>query len=194
MNLSELTEKIYAEGVEKGNAEAKQIVENANAKAAEIIAQAEKKAAELVSQAEHKAADLDKKTRAELKLYAEQSVNAVKTEVTNLLADKIAADSVKAATSDAKFMQGIIAKLAEQLSKQGEVVIEAKDGEALKKYFAANAKGLLDKGVKINEVKGIKTDFTIQPAKGGYKLAFGEAEFVAYFKEMLRPQLVEMLF
>ena len=194
MNLSELTEKIYAEGVEKGNAEAKQIIENANAKAAEIIAQAEKKAAGLVAQAETKAADLDKKTRAELKLYAEQSVNAVKTEVTNLLADKIAADSVKAATSDAKFMQGIIAKLAEQLSKQGEVVIEAKDGEALKKYFAANAKGLLDKGVKINEVKGIKTDFTIQPAKGGYKLAFGEAEFIAYFKEMLRPQLVEMLF
>lgn len=194
MNLSELTEKIYAEGVEKGNAEAKQIIENANSKAADIIAQAEKKAAELVAQAETKAADLDKKTRAELKLYAEQSVNAVKTEVTNLLADKIAADSVKAATADAKFMQGIIAKLAEQMAKEGEVVIETKDGEALKKYFAANAKGLLEKGVKISEVKGIKTDFTIQPAKGGYKLAFGEAEFIAYFKEMLRPQLVEMLF
>jgi V/A-type H+-transporting ATPase subunit E len=137
---------------------------------------------------------LDKKTRAELKLYAEQSVNAVKTEITNLLADKIAADSVKAATADAKFMQGLIAKLAEQMAKQGEVEIEAKDAEALKKYFAANAKGLLDKGIVIKEVKGIKTDFTIQPAKGGYKLAFGEAEFIAYFKEMLRPQLVEMLF
>lgn len=194
MNLSELTDKIYAEGVEKGNAEAKQIVEKANAKAADLIAEAEKKAAAIVAAAESKSADLDKKTRAELKLYAEQSVNAVKTEITNLLADKIAADSVKAATADAKFMQGLIAKLAEQMAKQGEVEIEAKDAEALKKYFAANAKGLLDKGVTIKEVKGIKTDFTIQPAKGGYKLAFGEAEFIAYFKEMLRPQLVEMLF
>ena len=194
MNLSELTDKIYAEGVEKGNAEAQQIVEQAQAKAAQIIAEAEKKAAALVAAAESKSADLDKKTRAELKLYAEQSVNAVKTEVTNLLADKIAADSVKAATTDAKFMQGIIAKLAEQMAKDGEVVIETKDAEALKKYFAANAKGLLDKGVSIKEVKGIKTDFSIQPAKGGYKLAFGEAEFIAYFKEMLRPQLVEMLF
>ena len=194
MNLSELTDKIYAEGVEKGNAEAQQIVEKANAKAAEIIAEAEKKAAALVAAAEGQAADLDKKTRAELKLYAEQSVNAVKTEIVNLLADKIAADSVKAATTDAKFMQGLIAKLAEQLAKEGEVLIETKDAEALKKYFAANAKGLLEKGVKIAEVKGIKTDFTIQPAKGGYKLAFGDAEFIAYFKEMLRPQLVEMLF
>ena len=194
MNLSELTDKIYAEGVEKGNAEAQQIIENANAKAADIIAQAEKKAAALVAEAESKSADLDKKTRAELKLYAEQSVNAVKTEIVNLLADKIATDSVKAATADAKFIQGLIAKFAEQMAKDGEVLIEAKDAEALKKYFAANVKGLLDKGVEIKEVKGIKTNFTIQPAKGGYKLAFGDAEFIAYFKEMLRPQLVEELF
>ena len=211
MNLSELTDKIYAEGVEKGNAEAQQIVEKANAKAADIVAEAEKKAAAILADAESKAADLDKKTRAELKLYAEQSVNAVKTEITNLLSDQIAADSVKAATADAKFMQSIIAKLAEQMAKDGEVLIEAKDAEALKKYFSANAKALLEKGVKIAEfsanakallekgvkiaeVKGIKTDFTIQPAKGGYKLAFGDAEFIAYFKEMLRPQLVEELF
>ncbi len=194
MNLSELTDKIYAEGVEKGNAEAQQIVEKANAKAADIVAEAEKKAAAILADAESKAADLDKKTRAELKLYAEQSVNAVKTEITNLLSDQIASDSVKAATADAKFMQSIIAKLAEQMAKEGEVLIEAKDAEALKKYFSANAKALLEKGVKIAEVKGIKTDFTIQPAKGGYKLAFGDAEFIAYFKEMLRPQLVEELF
>ena len=194
MNLSELTDKLYAEGVEKGNAQAQQIVEKAQAKAADIVAEAEKKAAATIAAAQTQAQDLDKKTRAELKLYAEQSVNAVKTEIINLLADKIATDSVKAATADPKFMQGLIAKLAEQMAKDGEVVVEAKDAEALKKYFAANAKGLLDKGVKIAEVKGVKTDFTIQPAKGGYKLAFGDAEFIAYFKEMLRPQLVEMLF
>ena len=194
MNLSELTDKIYAEGVEKGNAEAQQIVEKAKATAADIVAEAEKKAAAVIAEAEGKAADLDKKTRAELKLYAEQSVNAVKTEIVNLLSDQIAADSVKAATADAKFMQGLITKLAEQMAKDGEVLIETKDAEALKKYFTANAKGLLEKGVKISEVKGIKTDFTIQPAKGGYKLAFGDAEFIAYFMEMLRPQLVEELF
>ena len=194
MNLSELTDKIYAEGVEKGNAEAQQIIANAQAKADDILAKANAQAKAILENAENSAADLDKKTRAELKLYADQSVNAVKTEITNLLADKIAADSVKAATTDAKFMQGLIAKLAEQMAKEGEVIIEAKDAEALRKYFAANAKSLLDKGITIKEVKGIKTDFAIQPAKGGYKLAFGDAEFIAYFKEMLRPQLVEMLF
>ena len=194
MNLSELTEKIYAEGVEKGNQEALQIVEKANAQAADIVAQAEKKAAAIVANAEVKAQELNKNTRAELKLFAEQSVSAIKTEVANIITDTVVNDSVKAATSDAKFMQSIIAALAEQMAKDGNVTIEAKDAEALTKYFVANTKGLLDKGVKIVEVKNIKTDFSIVPEKGGYKLNFGEKEFVAYFKEFLRPQLIDILF
>ena len=44
MNLSELTDKIYAEGVEKGNQEAQQIIDKANVQAAEIVAGAEKEA------------------------------------------------------------------------------------------------------------------------------------------------------
>ncbi|MEE0860687.1 MAG: hypothetical protein UIC49_04425 [Paludibacteraceae bacterium] len=194
MNLSELTEKIYAEGVEKGNQEALQIVEKANVQAADIVAQAEKKAAAIVADAEAKAQELNKNTRAELKLFAEQSVSAIKTEVANIITDTVVNDSVKAATSDAKFMQSIIAALAEQMAKDGNVTIEAKDAEALTKYFVANTKGLLDKGVKIVEVKNIKTDFSIVPEKGGYKLNFGEKEFVAYFKEFLRPQLIDILF
>lgn len=194
MNLNELTTKIYAEGVEKGNQEAQAIVAKAQERAAAIVAEAEQKAAALLAQAEQKAAELDKNTKAELKMYAEQSVNALKTEVTNLLNDQLASDSVKAATADAKFMQGIIAKMAEAMLKDGNVVIEAKDGKALEDYFKANAKGLLEKGVKINEVKGQKVAFQIAPAKGGYKLSFGDAEFVEYFKEYLRPALVEMLF
>jgi len=194
MNLSELTDKIYAEGVEKGKEQAAAIIADAEAKAAAIIAEAEKQAALKLQAANAAAAELDKNTRSELKLYAEQSVNAIKTEVTNLLTDKLAADSVKAATADPKFMQKVIADLAAQLTKGGEVIIEAKDADALKKYFAANAKELLSKGVEIKEVKGIKTAFAIAPAKGGYKLAFGDDEFIAYFKEFLRPQLIELLF
>jgi len=192
--LQELTDKIYAEGVEKGKAEAAELVAKAKAEAAEIVAKAEKEAAEKLAAAESKAQELDKNTRAELKLYAEQSVNAIKTEVTNLITDRIASDSVKAATADKSFMQKLISDLAASLAKDGDVKIEAKDAEAFKKYVAANAKGLLEKGVKIEEVKGQKTDFAIAPEKGGYKLTFGDDELIAYFKDYLRPQIQELLF
>lgn len=194
MKLEELTNKIYAEGVEKGNAEAKEIVAKAEEQAAQIVAEAKKQAEQCVQAAQQKAAELDKNTRSELKMFAEQSVNALRTEVTNLLTDRLAADSVKAATADKAFMQQVILKMVEGMVKDGKVTVEAQDAKALQAYFESNAKGLLAKGVKIEEVKGIKTDFQIIPEKGGYKLAFGEQEFVAYFKEFLRPQLIEMLF
>ncbi len=194
MKLEDITSKIYAEGVEKGKAQAEEIIKKANEDAAAIIAKAEKEAADKLAKAEAKAKDLDKNTRAELKLFAEQALNALKTEVTDLLTGEVVADNIKAATADKKFMQDVILKMAESMAKDGAVVIEAKDAKALKEYFAKNAKALLDKGVKIEEVKGIKTDFQIVAAKDGYKLAFGEKEFEAYFKEFLRPQLIEMLF
>lgn len=193
-NLEELTNKLYTEGVEKGKAQAQQLMADAEKKAAEIIAKAEKKAADIEAKAASKAAELDKNTRSELKLYAEQSVNALRTEVTNLICGQVVSDSVKAATADKAFMQSIIVKMAESMAKDGNVTIDAKDAEALKKYFAANAKEALNKGVKINEVKGLKTDFAIAPANGGYKLTFGDKEFEEYFKGFLREQLIKLLF
>lgn len=193
-NLEELTNKIYAEGVEKGKAEAAAIVAKAEEQAAQVKAKAEAEAREIVARAEQKAAELDKNTRAELKLYADQSVSAVKTAVANLLTDKLASESVKAATADKAFMQKLITTLATEMAKGGEVDVSAKDAEALKAYVAGNLKGALEKGLKIEEVKGQKVDFAIAPANGGYKINFSDAELIAYFKDYLRPQIVEMLF
>ena len=192
--LQELTEKIYLEGVEKGKVEAAQLIADAEHEAKAIIAKAQAEADKIKADAVKNASELDKNTKSELKLFAEQSVNAIKTEITNLLSDKIASDAVKAATSDKVFMQKTITALVEQWAKEGNVTIEAKDAKALTDYFIANAKELLNKGVSINEVKGLKTDFAIAPAQGGYKITFGNDEFIAYFKEFLRPKLVELLF
>ena len=192
--LQELTDKIYLEGVEKGNSEAKQILDNAEKVAAEIIANANAEAAQIKANAEAAAAELSKNTQSELKLFAQQSVNALKTEITDLLSGAIVSDSVKAATSDKAFMQKTILTLVQEWVKNDSLVIQAKDANALKDYFVANAKDLLNKGVTISEANGVKADFAIASTKEGYKITFGEEEFIAYFKEFLRPKLVEMLF
>ncbi len=193
-SLQALTDKIYNEGVEKANVEAAKILAEANAEAAAIMDKAKVEADKLITIAQENAEELDKNTKSELKLFAGQAVNALKTEITNLLCDQLANESVKAATADKDFMQKMIATLVESMAKDGNVTVEAKDAKALTDYFATNAKGLLDKGVSIAETKGIKTDFAIKPAEGGYKITFGDEELVAYFKEFLRAKLVEMLF
>ena len=192
--LQELTDKIYLEGVEKGNTEAQAIIDKAEIQAADIIAKAKAEAAQIVTIAESKSAELSKNTKSELKLFAQQSVNALKTEVVDLICGSIVSESVKAATADKEFMQKTILALVQEWGKNQALVIETKDAETLTTYFMSNAKALLNKGLKIKEANGIKCDFSIAPEKEGYKITFGDDEFIAYFKEFLRPKLVEMLF
>lgn len=57
------------------------------------------------------------------------------------------------------------------------------DVEGFKKYFVVNVKVLLDKGVRIEEVNGMKLFFIILLVDGFYKVNFGEEEFENYFKD-----------
>lgn len=191
--IQELTEKIYAEGVEKGNAEAQRLVEEAKAQAAEILKKAEEESAALVAAAEKKAAELDANTRSEIALYGAQSVGALKSEVANIVTDSVVKAAVKEALAG-DTMKMLIVKIAERWSANEAVVISTAEAEELKAFFAAKAKALLDKGVEIRQVNGLKTSFSIAPADGSYKVNFGEGEFEAYFKAFLRPQMVELLF
>ena len=191
--IQELTEKIYAEGVEKGKVEAERLVEEAKAKAATILKEAQTEAEAIVANAEKKAAELDANAHSEIKLYGAQALGALKSEVANIVTDTV----IKAAVKDtltADTMKSVLVKIAERWSANEQIVISTSEAAELKAYFTKNAKALLDKGVELKQVNGLKTTFSIAPADGSYKVNFGEAEFEAFFKAFLRPQMVELLF
>jgi len=192
--IQELTEKLYSEGVERGNQEAERLINEAQNRRKTMIEGAQEEAKEIISKAHKQADDLKKNTEAELKLYAAQAVEALKSEVTNLLTSKLAGASVKTTFNQPDFMQQIIVKLVSEWHKNEQLVIGTEDAKALKAYFEAHAKELLDKGLTIEQINGKKHSFTIAPADGTYKINFGEDEFVEYFKEFLRPQLIDLLF
>ena len=191
--IQELTEKIYAEGVEKGNAEAQRLVEEAKAQAAEIVKNAQAEAEAIVAAAQKKAAELDVNTRSEIALYGAQAVGAIKSEAATIITDTVVKSAVKdALAGDA--VKSLLVKIAERWSANEAIVISTSEADELKAFFAAKAKSLLDKCVEIKQVNGLKTSFSIAPADGSYKVNFGEGEFEAYFKAFLRPQMVELLF
>lgn len=192
--IEELTQKLLQEGVERGNAKAEEIVAAANERAAQIVAEAQAKATEIVAAANKDAQTLNANTQAELKMFNAQALNALKTEIANVVGDKVVKAAAEALTDDKAFMNEFMLKLAEKWGAQEDLVISAADAKSLKEVFAKKAKALLDKGLKIEQVNGQKTAFIVQPANGAYQVCFGEAEFEAYFKNFLRPQLVDMLF
>ena len=192
--IQELTDKIYREGVEKGNEEAQKLITKAQEEAKRIIEDAHKEADSIVATAHKSADELAENTKSELKLFAGQAVNALKSEIATLVTDNIVNADVKAFAANKDYLNAFIVALASKWSVNEPIVISTADAEGLTKYSAAKAKDLLDKGVKIEQVNGIKTLFSVSPADGSYKVNFGEEEFMNYFKEFLRPQLVEMLF
>ena len=191
--IQELTEKIYAEGVEKGKAEADRLVCEAKESAAEIVKKAQAEAEAIVAAAKKKAEELEANTRSEIKLYGAQAVGALKSEIATVVTDTIVKSAVKEALAG-DTVKAMLVKIAERWNSDEALVISTAEADALKAYFAKNAKALLDKGVEIKQVNGLKTLFSVAPADGSYKVNFGEAEFEAFFKSFLRPQMVDLLF
>ena len=192
--IQELTDKIYREGVEKGNIEAQKLISNAKDEATQIIESARKEAEALVLAAQKQATEVKENAQSEIKLFAAQAVSALKTEIASLLTNQTVSEAVKGFVSDKEYFYKFIVSLSTQWVTNESIVISTKDAAGLKAYFAKNAKELLDKGVSIEQVNGNKTLFSISPADGSYKINFGEEEFENYFKAFLRPQLIEMLF
>jgi len=192
--IQELTEKIYREGVEKGQAEANRIIEEARQQAEQILKEAKQQAEQTGAEARKQAQQTEEHTKSELKLYTNQALNALKSEVANVLTANIVRQAAEKLTTDQNFLGQFAVELARKWVQDEPIVISTSQADALKAYFADKAKDLLDKGVTIEKVNGRDTLFTISPEDGSYKVNFGREEFETYFKSFLRPQLVEMLF
>ncbi len=192
--IQELTSKLYEEGVQKGNAEAEKIIADAQKKEKQILDDANSKAQQIIDAANEKSTEISNHAESELKLYASQALEGLKSEVTNIITEKLAASSVKAALSEKEFMQKLIMNLMQNWAEKQTMIVSVENKDELENYIKANAKTLLDKKLKIEEVNGVKTGFEIAPDDGTYKVKFGEEEFVEYFKEFLRPQIQKLLF
>lgn len=192
--IQELTEKIYNEGVERGQTEAQRLIAEAETKAKTIEADAQARAAALIADAERRAKELKENTQSELRLYSAQLVDSLRSSIADQIQGQVAEQNTKALAVDPQFIQSLVARIVEGFDLNRGVEIATADAEALRSYFASNAKQLLEQGVSIRSVAGKPTDFTISPKDGSFKIQFGEAEFTELFKSFLRPELSKMLF
>ena len=194
--IQELTEKLYQEGVVKGNEEAEKIIGEAQKNAKSIIEKAKQEAEALLNDAQKKASELDKNTRSELKLATTQLIASLQQEVSSMVSAKIVDESVKMVTDDKQFMQNLIQSAVEKWSeKQSPVVfVSPAEKKSIDNYFATKAKALLDSGLSIETANNIKAGFQIGPSDGSYKVSFTREDFISFFKEFIRPKVVELLF
>jgi V/A-type H+-transporting ATPase subunit E len=194
--LQEITDKLFQEGVVKGSQKAEELLADANKKAQQVIADAEQKAQQIVAEAQKKAEELDKNVKSELQLASRQMVNALEQEVANLITGAIVSDAVQPAITDKEFLQKLImAAVTNWAPKQDLlVVVSPEDKPTVEAYFSSQAKQLLNSGLTIQSVNKVKTGFQIGPVDGSFKVSFSNEDFISFFKEFIRPKIVELLF
>lgn len=192
--IQALTEKVYQEGVLKGEQEAAKILADAQAQAEQVERDARARAEQIIADAQRSASELKSNTERELKLNASKLIEATKASIVDVLAGRIAGDSVQALTANPELLQRVVLEIAKGFDLKHGVEITSSQAEELKAYFAQNAKALLEEGLTIKQVAGKATQYTIRPQNGSFKVEIGEQEFVELFKSILRPQLAQELF
>lgn len=199
-SLQQLTDKIYKEGVEKGNAEAESIIANAKKEAQAILKEAKETALKTAQKAEKESAEMQKTALSELQMASTKAISALKQEITQLIEGEIIDTTIKAATSDVAFLQKTIETAIKNWASSDskalnmQVIVPEKDEKAILAYFEKSTKDVLNKGFTIVSANAVKAGFQLAPADGTYKISFTDADFIAFFKEFVRPKIATLLF
>jgi V/A-type H+-transporting ATPase subunit E len=196
--LELLTKKIYEEGIEKAQNDAKEILDNANNKANSIIKEAENKANAILEKAQNDSAILRQKTETELSMSAKQAMASLKQQITTLISNKIASDMTSVAFKDKEFVHELMMKVIEKWNVDSNmdinVIMNDKEKEDFEKYLLAKYKNLLDNNLTLVTNNNQKDGFVIQPKDGSYKVTFSEKVFEEFFNAYLKEYSKKLLF
>jgi V/A-type H+-transporting ATPase subunit E len=197
--LQELTDKLYSEGLSKGQQEAEIILNQAKVEAERILSEARNMARDIEVAAKKQAAELKANADAEIKLAGRQIIGEVKQSVENLILTKAVGPDIRRAFDDVSFVRTLIATATERFnphqSEKFDLFMVVPEGQknAVSEYLVSKVSSVLS-SMEINEDSRMKSGFKIGSKSEGYYISFTDEDFDSLFKTYLRPKVSELLF
>ena len=198
--IAALTEKIYKEGVEKGEEEKKAIVKSAEAEAATIREKAKEDAEKIITDAESQAAEMKRNAESEMKLSSQQAISALKQKICDALMAQTVDESISATLSDAGVIKELLTTIVKNWDIGGnevpsiEVLLPETARSSLEKALKDSLKKVIKGGVALSYSKSVKGGFQIGLQDSAFKISFTDEDFMEFFKEYLRPRTRSFLF
>ncbi|KJF42083.1 hypothetical protein [Draconibacterium sediminis] len=198
--ISEITQKIYNEGIVKAKDDADQLLAEAKEKADDIIRSAKLKQDEIIRDAQKKAAENKKRTEAELQLAARQFISKLKQQITGLINTAQINPPVNEAFNDSDFIKKIILTLIEKWNpKTGKsmdlhLLLPPDDQKELTAFLQKRATEAMNNGIEISVDPKLKSGFRIGPKDGSYLISFTAQDFANYFKQYFKDRTKKLLF
>lgn len=196
--LQELTDRLYNEGLSRGREEGELLLANARKEADEILAAARREAEGIVKDARENADKLRSKAESDIRMASEQSLQATRKDIEDLLLNSVCADKVSAALKDEDLIKEMIMSVASRFDS-GEtedlsLVLPEELKSKLEPWVASELKKALGKKVEASFSKKISGGFTIGPKDGSWYVSFSDETFRELICEYLRPVTRKLLF
>ena len=196
--LQELTQKLYEEGLAKGKQDGEALLQKAQSEAEGIVKQAQEEAEAILAKARKDAEDFKVKVEGDVKMAAQQAVQATRTDIENLVVSKVVDGTVDKALANEDYIKGIITAVAQKFSADEPADLSLVLPESLKSAlepFVKNELGkLLGKGVDASFSKKVAGGFKIGPKDGGYFVSLTDETFKDLIGSYLRPATKKLLF
>jgi V/A-type H+-transporting ATPase subunit E len=196
--LQELTQKLYEEGLAKGKQDGEALLQKAQSEAEGIVKQAQEEAEAILAKARKDAEDFKVKVEGDVKMAAQQAVQATRTDIENLVVSKVVDGTVDKALANEDYIKGIITAVAQKFSADEPADLSLVLPESLKaalEPFVKNELGkLLGKGVDATFSKKVAGGFKIGPKDGGYFVSLTDETFKDLIGSYLRPATKKLLF
>ena len=196
--LQELTQKLYEEGLAKGKQDGEALLQKAQSEAEGIVKQAQEEAEAILAKARKDAEDFKVKVEGDVKMAAQQAVQATRTDIENLVVSKVVDGTVEKALANEEYIKGIITAVAQKFSADEPADLSLVLPESLKaalEPFVKNELGkLLGKGVDASFSKKVAGGFKIGPKDGGYFVSLTDDTFKDLIGSYLRPATKKLLF
>lgn len=192
--LQQLTEKLYSEGLAKGQAEGAQILETSLTQAAEIIAQAQAEAAQIIEKAQSDASELKAGAEGELRLAATQMTSELRSQIERMITAQVTEQATGSAWSDPQFIKELIIKAAQSFNPSQANPVNIVVPEQMAQQVRESLHGQLTQGIEIVTDSRLKVPFRIAPANGEYYVSFTQEDFDTLFRSYIRPMVAGILY
>ena len=196
--LKELTDRLYNEGLSKGREEGELLLANARKEAEDILAAARREAETIVKEAAENAEKLRSKAESDIRMASEQSLQATRKDIEDLLLNSICADKVSTALKDEDLVKEMIMSVAARFDAEASEDLSLVLPEDLRNkwepWVASVLTKTLGKKVEASFSKKISGGFTIGPKDGSWYVSFSDETFRELISEYLRPVTRKLLF
>ncbi len=198
--LQELTERLYAEGVEKANREAETILAEARQQAGDVLEAARREAQKIKERASREAHEFTENATAELSLSLRQALRSLEQQITDLITGRLLDEPLTGAFHDPGFIAQLVLKAVEgwqpeQMTNPDLLLLLPADSrEALDEFLKHQLREMLHDSLRVNYQEKLENGFRIGPANGGYVVTFTQEDFRRFLGDYLRPRIKELLF